>query len=61
MVKTGDVIIKGGQRYEVIIADSRIFVLCPKVGSTVDYMDASVFSNDCRILTLEKMGMQKSV
>lgn len=59
MVKTGDWIMRDGKHYEVIIADKRLFVACPMSGGVTNYEQASVYSNNPTVLTLDEMKMLK--
>lgn len=61
LVKTNDVLIRDGIRYEVVIADDNIFVICPMEydeaeGSIVTHYDApEIYANQSSINTLEEL------
>jgi len=61
IVNTNDVLLRGKQRYQVIIADDNIFVICKvnynkKEGCDVtSYLHPEVYSNDSEINTLEEL------
>lgn len=65
MVQTNDVLIRNGKKYEVIIADENIFVICPvtydkkEKSEIVNYTKAEVYSNSIDINTLEELGFKK--
>lgn len=58
LVKTGDKITRNGEKYDVIIADDNIFVLCKFTDeNTVNYDFPEVYANQSEINTLEDLKM----
>lgn len=61
IVETGDILIRDGKRYEVVIADDNIFVICPinynkaEQCDTVNYVRAEIYANQSNINTLEEL------
>jgi hypothetical protein len=61
LVKTNDVLIREGKKYEVVIADDNIFVICPIVydekeeSEIVKYDKAEIYANQSSINTLEEL------
>lgn len=61
LVKTNDILVRGKQEYEVVIADDNIFVICPIVYSKteqskiVKYDKAEIYANQSSINTLEEL------
>lgn len=64
IVKTGDILIRLGRYYEVIVADSNVFVICPiefnDDGRHVNYMRAEVYANQSEINTLKDLSFFKA-
>lgn len=66
LVKTNDLLVRENIRYEVVIADDNIFVVCPIVydeaekSDVVKYDKAEIYANQKRINTLEELGFEKS-
>jgi hypothetical protein len=62
LVKTGDVLFRGKKKYEVVIADENIFVICPIVYSRreksqiVKYTKTEIYANQSSINTLWELG-----
>lgn len=62
LVKTNDVLYRKNKRYEVVIADDNIFVICPTVYSRkemsqiVKYTKAEIYANQSGINTLLELG-----
>lgn len=62
LVKTNDILFRGKKRYEVVIADDNIFVICPTVYSRkeksriVKYTKAEIYANQSSINTLLELG-----
>ena len=62
LVKTKDILYRGEKRYEVVIADDNIFVVCPTVYSRkeksriVKYTKAEIYANQSNINTLLELG-----
>ncbi len=65
LVKTKDVLIRNGQKYEVVIADDNIFVVCPIIYSKkekseiVKYSETEIYANQDTINTLEDLNFKK--
>lgn len=65
LVKTKDVLIRNGQKYEVVIADDNIFVVCPIIYSkkeksdVVKYDNAEIYANQDCINTLKDLRFEK--
>ena len=61
MVKTKDILVRKNQKYEVVIADDNIFVVCPIVydveeqSEIVKYDNAEIYANQENINTLEDL------
>lgn len=64
LTKTKDVLIRGNKKYEVVIADDNIFVICPIVYSKrekaeiVRYSKAEIYANQRSINTLRELGFE---
>lgn len=62
LVKTKDILFRGKKKYEVVIADDNIFVVCPIVYSRremsqiVKYRKAEIYANQSSINTLWELG-----
>lgn len=62
LVKTKDILFRGKKKYEVVIADDNIFVICPIVYSKremsviVKYAKAEIYANQSNINTLWELG-----
>ena len=65
LVKTKDVFVRNGQKYEVVIADDNIFVVCPIIYSKkeesdiVKYDKAEIYANQLSVNTLEELRFEK--
>lgn len=65
LVKTKDVLVRKGQKYEVVIADDNIFVVCPIVydkkekSNVVKYDRTEIYTNQDCINTLKDLGFEK--
>lgn len=65
LVKTGDILKRNGKAYEVIIADTNIFVICRLKWSNREhsyitkYNRPEVYANQSDINTLEELGFKK--
>jgi hypothetical protein len=65
LVKTGDILYRGGKWYQVIIADDNVFVLGKvkhhKKGNfnTVSYMNCEIYANQACINTLEELNFTR--
>ena len=65
LVRTSDMLIRDNQKYEVVIADDNIFVICPVVydekekSDIVKYDKAEVYANQSRINTLKDLRFEK--
>ena len=61
MVKTKDILVRKNQKYEVVIADDNIFVVCPIIydveeqSEIVKYDIAEIYANQENINTLEDL------
>ena len=62
LVRTNDRLIRDNKKYEVVIADDNIFVICPIVydekekSEVVKYSKAEIYANQKSINTLEDLG-----
>lgn len=62
LVKTKDVLFRGKKKYEVVIADDNIFVVCPivyskrEMSAIVKYNKAEIYANQSNINTLWELG-----
>ena len=52
LVRTNDMLIRDSKKYEVVIADDNIFVICPIVY-------AEIYANQSSINTLEELRFEK--
>lgn len=65
LVRTNDKLIRNGKKYEVIIADDNIFVICPIVydkkenSEIVKYTKAEIYANQTSINTLEDLKFER--
>ena len=65
LVKTNDLLVRESRRYEVVIADDNIFVICPIVYNEVEQSDivkydkSEIYANQQSINTLEEMRFEK--
>lgn len=65
LVKTKDIIVRDGQKYDVVIADDNIFVICPIVyneeeqSDIVKYDKSEIYANQESINTLEELRFEK--
>ena len=65
LVRTNDILIRDGKKYEVVIADDNIFVVCPIVydeqeeSDVVKYDKAEIYANQSIINTLEELRFEK--
>lgn len=65
LVNTNDTVIRDGQRYEVVIADDNIFVICPifydekEKSNIVRFDKAEIYANQDNINTLEELRFEK--
>lgn len=65
LVNTNDTVIRDGQRYEVVIADDNIFVICPifydekEKSDIVRFDKAEIYANQDSINTLEELRFEK--
>jgi hypothetical protein len=61
IVKTGDMLLRGKQRYEVVIADDNIFVICKvrysrKEGCDImDFRHTEIYGNQSEMNTLDDL------
>lgn len=65
LVETKDVLLRDNQRYEVVIADDNIFVICPvaydaeEESKIVNYEKTEIYANQLSINTLEELRFKK--
>lgn len=65
LVRTNDMLIRNGKKYEVVIADDNIFVMCPVVYDkkekceVVRYNQAEIYANQSSINTLEDLKLER--
>ena len=65
LVRTSDVLIRDSKKYEVVIADDNIFVVCPVVydekekSDIVKYDKAEIYANQDCINTLKDLRFEK--
>lgn len=65
LVRTNDVLIRDSKKYEVVIADDNIFVICPilydkkEKSYIVKYDKAEIYTNQSSINTLEELRFEK--
>lgn len=65
LVRTNDVLIRDNNKYEVVIADDNIFVICPIVydekeeSDIVMYDKSEIYANQSSINTLEELRFKK--
>lgn len=65
LVRTNDVLIRDNNKYEVVIADDNIFVICPilydeqEKSDVVKYDKAEIYANQDCINTLEELRFEK--
>lgn len=65
LVNTKDFLIRNNQKYEVVVADDNIFVICPIVcdeqeqSDIVKYDKAEIYANQSSINTLEELRFEK--
>lgn len=65
LVRTNDMLIRDNKKYEVVIADDNIFVVCPIVydkkeeSDVVKYDKAEIYANQSSINTLEELRFEK--
>lgn len=65
LVRTNDKLIRNGKKYEVVIADDNIFVVCPVVydekekSDVVKYDKSEIYANQSSINTLEELRFER--
>jgi hypothetical protein len=65
LVRTSDKLIRNGKKYEVVIADDNIFVICPVVydekekSEIVKYDKAEIYANQTSINKLTDLGFER--
>ena len=65
LVRTNDMLIRDDKKYEVVIADDNIFVICPIVydkkekSDVVKYDKAEIYANQSSINTLEELRFER--
>lgn len=65
LVKTNDLLVRENRKYEVVIADDNIFVICPIVYNEVEQSDivkydkSEIYANQQSINTLEELRFEK--
>ena len=66
LVRTNDILVRDKQKYEVVIADDNIFVVCPVVydekekNDIVKYDKAEIYANQSSINTLEELRFERT-
>ena len=64
LVRTNDMLIRDSKKYDVVIADDNIFVICPIVydkkekSEIVKYDKAEIYANQSSINTLEELRFE---
>lgn len=64
LVRTNDMLIRDNKKYDVVIADDNIFVVCPVVydeqeeSDVVKYDKAEIYANQLSINTLEELRFE---
>lgn len=65
LVRTNDMLIRDNKKYEVVIADDNIFVICPIVydkkekSDIIKYDKAEIYANQSSINTLEELRFER--
>lgn len=60
IVKTGDKLIRDGIKYQVVIADDNIFVICQYTSETVvNYEHPEIYANQSEINTLSDLRFER--
>ena len=60
IVETGDKVIRDRIKYQVVIADNNIFVICKYTSETVvDYEYPEIYTNRSEINTLDVLHFEK--
>ena len=65
LVRTNDMLIRDNKKYEVVIADDNIFVICPIVydekekSDIVKYDKSEIYANQSSINTLEELNFKR--
>ena len=65
LVKTNDTLVRKGKKYEVVIADDNIFVVCQLKFSKkeksviVEYSRPEIYANQLTINTLDELGFTR--
>lgn len=65
LVRTNDMLVKDNKKYDVVIADDNIFVICPIVydeaeqSDIVKYDKAEIYANQLSINMLDDLGFIK--
>lgn len=65
LVRTNDVLIRDNNKYDVVIADDNIFVICPilydeqEKSDIVKYDKSEIYANQSSINTLEELRFEK--
>lgn len=65
LVKTKDIVVRENIRYEVVVADDNVFVVCPIVydkkekSDVIKYNKAEIYANQPSINTLEELRFEK--
>jgi hypothetical protein len=56
-----EILVRGKNKYKVIVADEEIFVVGKLYGSRTNYNNLEAYSNDPSITTLKDCGFEKVV
>ena len=60
IVETGDKLIRGRIKYQVVVADDNIFVICKYTSETVvNYEHPEIYANQSEINTLSDINFKK--
>jgi hypothetical protein len=65
LVKTNDLLVRENRKYEVVIADENVFVICPIIydevekSNIVKYDKSEIYANQKSINTLEGLRFEK--
>jgi hypothetical protein len=65
LVRTNDKLIRNGKKYDVVIADDNVFVICPilydkkEKSEIVKYDKAEIYANQTSINELTDLGFER--
>ena len=66
LVRTNDMLIRDSKKYDVVIADDNIFVICPivydanEIRDIVKYDKAEIYANQSSINKLEELNFKRT-